>query len=146
QTPLSAQTTAMNTSAAPDRPWLDLAYQLAGIALALVPVVLALHLLARELPRPARLVGFDLSRPVRDLVQGLVLAAVIGLPGLALFRLARDLDLNSSVAPANLPSVWWAVPVLVLASVQNAVLEEVLMVGYLFTRWAQAGWSTWTII
>lgn len=146
EAPLSAQTTAMNTSAAPDRPWLDLAYQLAGIALALVPVVLALHLLARELPRPARLVGFDQSRPARDLLHGLVLAAVIGLPGLGLYLLARGLDLNTTVAPANLPSVWWAVPVLVLASVQNAVLEEVLMVGYLFTRWAQAGWSTWTII
>ncbi|WP_134774370.1 CPBP family intramembrane glutamic endopeptidase [Ornithinimicrobium flavum] len=146
EAPLSAQTTAMNTSAAPDRPWLDLAYQLAGIALALVPVVLALHILAREMRAPARFIGLDLARPVRDLVQGLVLAAVIGLPGLALYLLARELDLNTTVAPANLPSVWWAVPVLVLASVQNAVLEEVLMVGYLFTRWAQAGWSMWTVI
>ena len=42
--------------------------------------------------------------------------------------------------------MWWAVPVLVLAAVQNAVLEEVVMVGYLFTRWAQAGWSTWAVV
>lgn len=146
QTPLSAQTTTMNSSAAPGRPWLDLAYQLTGIALALVPVALALHLLARELPSPARRIGLDLARPARDLAQGVVLAAAIGIPGLGLYLAARELGLNTTVAPADLPPVWWAVPVLVLAAVQNAVLEEVVMVGYLFTRWAQAGWSTWSVV
>ena len=47
---LNRQTTAMNSSVTPDRPWLDLAYQLVGIILALVPVALALHLLARDRP------------------------------------------------------------------------------------------------
>jgi membrane protease YdiL (CAAX protease family) len=37
--PLGQQTTTMNPSVTPDRPWLDLAYQLTGIALALVPVL-----------------------------------------------------------------------------------------------------------
>ncbi|GAA4868392.1 CPBP family intramembrane glutamic endopeptidase [Serinicoccus chungangensis] len=143
---LSAQTTSMNTSAAPDQPWIDLAYQLVGIALALVPVVLALHLLGRDVARPWRLLGLDRTRPVRDLAQGTMLAAVIGIPGLGLYLLARELGVNTTVAPANLPSVWWAVPVLVLAAIQNSVVEEVIAVGYLFTRWAQAGWSTWTII
>ncbi|WP_298752671.1 CPBP family intramembrane glutamic endopeptidase [uncultured Serinicoccus sp.] len=143
---LAAQTTSMNTSAAPDQPWIDLAYQLVGIALALVPVVLALHLLGRDVARPWRLLGLDRTRPVRDLAQGTMLATVIGIPGLGLYLLARELGVNTTVAPANLPSVWWAVPVLVLAAVQNSVVEEVIAVGYLFTRWAQAGWSTWTII
>lgn len=143
---LSAQTTSMNTSAAPERPWLDLAYQLADIGLALVPVLLAVHLLHREIASPLRLIGADASRPVQDLVRGLCLAAIIGIPGLGLYLLAREMGVNTTVAPANLPDVWWAVPVLVLAALQNSVLEEVVMVGYLFTRWAQAGWSTWTII
>jgi len=39
--PLSAQTTAMNNTVTPDQPWLDLAYQVTGIAVALVPVALA---------------------------------------------------------------------------------------------------------
>lgn len=146
EAPLSAQTTRMNTSSVPDQPWLDLAYQLAGIAIALVPVALALHLLARELRQPTRLLGFDLARPGRDLLLGTLLAAMIGIPGLGLYVAARELGLNTTIAAANLPSIWWAVPVLILASIQNAVLEEVLMVGYLFTRWAQAGWSMWTII
>lgn len=154
--PLSSQTTSMNTSAA-SNPWIDLAYQVAGIALALVPVALALHLLARDRPAsppagpadagsPARWIGFDLTRPTRDLAQGFVLAAIIGIPGLGLYFAARELGLNTTISAANLQAVWWTIPVLVLASAQNAVLEEVLMVGYLFTRWAQAGWSTAAII
>ncbi|WP_202865000.1 CPBP family intramembrane glutamic endopeptidase [Serinicoccus sediminis] len=143
---LAAQTTSMNTSRAPDQPWIDLAYQLVGIGLALVPVVLALHLLGREVARPWRLLGLDRSQPVRDLAQGAMLAAVIGIPGLGLYLLARELGFNTTVAPANLPSVWWAVPVLILAAVQNSVVEEVIAVGYLFTRWTQAGWSVWTVI
>ncbi|HPV81096.1 MAG TPA: CPBP family intramembrane metalloprotease domain-containing protein, partial [Dermatophilaceae bacterium] len=36
--PLGQQTSSLNTSVTPDRPWLDLAYQLTGIGLALMPV------------------------------------------------------------------------------------------------------------
>ena len=90
--------------------------------------------------------GLDLTRPARDLLHGTALAAAIGIPGLALYLGARALDLSTTIAPANLPQVWWAVPVLVLASVQNALLEEVVMVGYLFRRWAQAGWGVWQVI
>jgi len=144
--PLGQQTTAMNSSVTPDRPWLDLAYQLVGIGLALVPVVLALHLLARGDVRARFAIGADFARPAQDLVRGLGLAALIGIPGLGLYAVAKALDLNTTIAAANLTNVWWAVPVLVLAAVQNAVLEEVVMVGYLFTRWSQAGWSTGRIM
>ncbi|WP_228393479.1 CPBP family intramembrane glutamic endopeptidase [Ornithinicoccus hortensis] len=144
--PLASQTTSMNTSVVPDRPWLDLAYQLADIALALVPVVLALHLLARERSDARAMLGFDLTRPGRDLLGGTALAAVIGIPGLAFYLLARGLGMNTTISAAGLPEVWWGIPVLVLAALQNAVLEEVVMVGYLFTRWTQTRWSTFTII
>lgn len=145
-TPLAQQTTSMNTSRAPDRPWLDLAYQLADILLPLVPVLLALYLLAQDLPRPHRLIGLDLTRPGRDVLMGLGLAALIGLPGLGLYLGARELGLNTTISAAGLPAIWWGIPVLVLAAIGNALLEEVVMVGYLFTRWAQAGWSTVTIV
>src|SRR3954452_24175011 len=49
---LSQQTTAMNQSATPGRPWLALAYQLVGIALPLVAVALAMYLM-NHLHRPA---------------------------------------------------------------------------------------------
>lgn len=145
-TPLGSQTTAMNSSVTPDRPWLDLTYQLVGIGLALVPVVLALHLLSRSDVRARCAIGWDWTQPSRDLVRGLGLAALVGIPGLGLYAVAKALDLNTTIAAANLADVWWAVPVLVLAAAQNAILEEVVMIGYLFTRWSQAGWSTSRIL
>ena len=142
---LSQQTARMNTSVTPDRPWLDLAYQLAGIALALVPVALAVHLLTRDRVRPA-MIGLDRLAPWRDLAAGAGLAALVGVPGLAFYLAARAVGLNATVSAAGLADVWWAVPVLILAAVQNAVLEEVVMVGYLFTRWRQAGCSPLVVV
>ena len=144
---LGAQTTAMNSSVTPDRPWLDLAYQLTGIVIALVPVLLALHLLRRDDPdephthglRPAPPVAGPLARRARS-------PPPIGLPGLALYAAAKALDLNTTIAAANLAGAWWTIPVLVLAAAQNAVLEEVVMVGYLFSRWGSVGWGKWRII
>lgn len=143
---LNQQTTAMNSSVTPDRPWLDLAYQLTGIVLALVPVLLALHLLRRSSRDAHHDIGADLRRPGQDLLRGALLAAAVGIPGLALYAGARALGLNTTVAAANLAAQWWTMPVLVLAAAQNAVLEEVVMVGYLFTRWRQVGWPVPLVI
>ncbi len=147
EVPLSAQTSALNTSVTPDRPWLDLTYQLVGIALAVVPAALGVHLLATSVPpgppgiRSAlRGLGLDGSSPWRDLGRGTLLAAAIGIPGLGLYLAARALGVNTQVAAANLGQTWWAVPVLILSAVQNGLLEEVLVVGYLLTRLEQAGW------
>ena len=137
--PLSKQTASLNTSASA-RPWLDLTYQLLGIVFALLPVLLAVHLLSRDPGDPARTLGLDARRPGQDLARGAGLAALIGLPGLALFWVAAQLGLNATLVPAALPDVWWAVPVLILAAVQNAVLEEVIVVGYLVTRLRQLQW------
>ncbi len=148
--PLSAQTTSMNNAQTPDRPWLDLAYQLVNIALPLVAVLLALYLLNR-LHRPSvdvragRFIGIDRTQPLPDLLRGLALAALIGIPGLGFYLLAKAIGINTQVAAANLTAVWWSGPVLVLAAIENAVLEEVIMVAYLFTRWRQIGWS-WPVV
>ncbi len=139
--PLNQQTTAMNSSVTPDRPWLDLAYQVVGIVLALVPVALALHLLTRDRADARHAIGADLRQPGRDLLRGALLAAAVGLPGLGLYAATRGLGLNTTIAAANLSDQWWTIPVLVLAATQNALLEEVVMVGYLYTRWLRAGWS-----
>ena len=143
---LAEQTATLNPSRAPDRPWVDLAYQLLGVFFAVVPALLAVHLLGRE-PGDARArLGLDRPRVV-DLVGGAGLAAGIGIPGLGLYVLARWLGLNATVVPAALPDhVWWAVPVLVLAAVQNAVLEEIVVVGYLVIRLRQFAWRAWTAV
>jgi membrane protease YdiL (CAAX protease family) len=139
---LSQQTTHLNQSVTPDRPWLDLTYQLVRIVFLVVPALLAVHLLNRD-PEgaPARL-GLDLHRRWFDLGTGVGLAALIGVPGLALYAAARALGINTNVAAANLTAQWWTVPVLVLAAAANAVLEEIVVVGYLVNRLRDIGWQT----
>jgi membrane protease YdiL (CAAX protease family) len=137
--PLSEQTATLNPSLSA-RPWLDLTYQLLNIVFALVPVLLAVHLLNRQRGDARAALGLDRRRPGGDLAWGAALAAVIGLPGLGLVWLAAQLGVNANLVPAALPDVWWAVPVLILAAVQNAVLEEVVVVGYLLTRLRDLGW------
>jgi uncharacterized protein len=137
---LSNQAAHLNTSLAPGRPWLDLTYQLLGIAFNLVPVLLVIHLLQRDHDSALDVLGLNRKRPVFDVSWGVGLAAAIGIPGLGLYLLARAAGINASVIPANLPSVWWAVPVLVLSAIQNAVVEEVIVVGYLITRLRELGW------
>ncbi|MDQ7910754.1 CPBP family intramembrane glutamic endopeptidase [Phytohabitans sp. ZYX-F-186] len=142
--PLSQQTATLNASQSP-RPYLDLTYQLLGIFFALVPVLLAIHLLNRD--RDARTtLGLDRRHPVFDLLSGMGLAALIGLPGILLYVGAREIGINANVVPAALPDLWWAVPVLILAAAQNAILEEVIVVGYLVTRLEELGWRIRTII
>ena len=143
--PLSQQTATLNASQSP-RPYLDLTYQLLGIAFALVPVLLAVHLLGRDRADVRGTLGLDLRRPGRDLGWGAALAAGIGLPGLALVYAAAALGLNANLVPAALPELWWAVPVLILAAAQNAILEEVVVVGYLMTRLRDLGMRTGVII
>jgi membrane protease YdiL (CAAX protease family) len=150
EVPLSSQSSSLNNSVTPDRPWLDLAYQLVAIGFGIVPVLLALYLLRRVDPpssyAPTRFVGFDLRRPWADLAGGVALAAVIGLPGLGLYLVARAIGINTQVAAANLTAQWWTIPVLVLSAVQNAALEEVVVVGYLMTRLRQLAWRTpWVV-
>jgi membrane protease YdiL (CAAX protease family) len=136
---LAKQTATLNPSVAPDRPWLDLTYQVLGIVFGVVPALFAVFLLSRD-PGDARAtLGLDRRRPGFDLGTGAALAALIGIPGLGLYLGARELGLNANVVPAALPPHWWVVPVLILAAVQNAVLEEVVVVGYLVTRLRQLG-------
>ena len=139
--PLSQQTATLNPSQSP-RPYLDLTYQLLGVFFALVPVLLALYLLGSR--RSA--LGLDFRHPRSDLGWGVALAAAIGLPGLLLVYLAALLGLNAQIVPAALQPVWWAVPVLILKAVENAVLEEVIVVGYLMTRLQQLGMRAWHIV
>nr|WP_246562228.1 type II CAAX endopeptidase family protein [Streptomyces roseirectus] len=137
---LEEQTATLNGSAAPGRPWLDLAWQLFGISTALVPVVLVAHFLVRE-RASLGVLGFDRRRPWFDLGWGAGVAAVIGSSGIAFYLAARGLGFNLTVVPEALPDVWWKYPVLVLSALQNAILEEVIVLGYLLRRLGQLGWT-----
>ena len=144
-TPLAQQSTALNVSRS-ERPYLDLTYQLLGIGFALVPVALALYLLSADGRSAVRRMGLDGTRPARDLTVGVGLAALIGLPGLALYAAGRALGITVEVQASALNAAWWTVPVLVLAALQNALLEEVVAVGYLMERLAGLRWSPVAIV
>ncbi|MFD3336987.1 CPBP family intramembrane glutamic endopeptidase [Streptomyces sp. NPDC058700] len=137
---LKEQAATLNGSYALGRPWLDLSWQLFGIATALVPVVLVAHLLLRE-GAGLRAVGFDRTRPWFDLGRGTLVAAGIGSAGLAFYLVMRATGFNLTVVPESLPEVWWKYPVLILSAIQNSVLEEVVVVGYLLRRLGQLGWT-----
>lgn len=137
---LKDQAATLNGSHAPGRPWLDLAWQLFGISTALVPVALVAHLLLRE-GAGLRALGLDRTRPWPDLGRGTLVAAGIGSAGLAFYLAARGGGFNLTVVPESLPQVWWKFPVLILSAVQNSVVEEVIVVGYLLRRLGQLGWT-----
>lgn len=166
---LAHQQALLVGSLAPGRPWLDLTYQLLGIATALAPVGLVAYLMARSGESLATLVtgrpppgsarttspvavpgagevGHAVPersggryRPLVDAGLGAALAAVVGGAGLGLYLAAYHAGVNLTVVPAQLPAVWWRIPVLVLAAAQNGVLEEVIVAGYLLHRLAQLG-------
>ncbi|NGN62929.1 CPBP family intramembrane metalloprotease [Streptomyces sp. A7024] len=138
---LKDQSANLNTSAAPGRPWLDLSWQLFGVTTALVPVALVAYLLVREHAGGLKAVGFDLTRPRFDLGWGTAIAAAVGGSGLLLYLGARAAGFNLTVVPESLPDVWWKIPVLILSAVQNSVVEEVIVVGYLLRRLGQLGWT-----
>jgi membrane protease YdiL (CAAX protease family) len=116
---------------------LDLVRQLLNLGFALVPVLLAAYLLVRS--------GDGIRRPwfggrlrLTDVWLGAlvtVAVAVVGLP----FYLANHEATGATVVPETLPHVWWRLPLLVLAALQNGVLEECVLLGFVFVRLRQVG-------
>jgi membrane protease YdiL (CAAX protease family) len=135
--------TATLNSNQSDREWLDFTLQVLGIGFALVPVALALYLLSLDpdQPSPLRRLGLTRGRRGPDLLWGAGLAALIGLPGLGLYAAGRALGITAEVIPAPVDQYWWTIPVLILSALQNAVLEEVVVVGFLMTRLRQLRWG-----
>jgi membrane protease YdiL (CAAX protease family) len=46
-----------------------------------------------------------------------------------------------NIVAASLPDIWWRFPVLVLSALQDGILEEVLVVGYLISRLRMLGYQ-----
>jgi membrane protease YdiL (CAAX protease family) len=133
---LSTQHVILNGSQAPGRPLLDLFLQLVSLCSNAAPVLLVFYLLARNGEGPST-IGVDFTQPRRDLLRGAVLAALIGGSGLGLYLIAYKLGISVNVVAENLPDVWWRIPVLLLSALQNGLLEEVVVLGYLLTRLRQ---------
>ena len=138
QQSLAKQAVVVHGTLAPGRPLLDLFLQLTNITLALAPALLVFYLLARAGEGPSS-IGVDASQPGRDLARGAALAAVIGGSGLGLYLIAYHIGVELNVVAENLPAVWWRIPVLLLSAAQNAILEEVVVLGYLMSRLERLG-------
>ena len=140
ETSLAQQTATINRQLS-DRQWLDFSYQFFGIALGLAPVALVLYLLWEKKKSPFGLIGLNLSEPGRDIWRGTWIAALIGIPGLGLYLVSRQLGLSAEVIPAAVGEYWWTVPMLLFAAVRASLLEEVIVVGYFFNRLSRLGFS-----
>ncbi|NMO90118.1 CPBP family intramembrane glutamic endopeptidase [Actinomycetospora sp. TBRC 11914] len=137
--PLASRQVAIDRPLATDA-WVDLAAQLASSLQLVAWGGLGLYLLLRAGSGP-RAVGLDGTRPGRDALAAVGLAALIGIPGLGFYLLTRALGINLTVVPSVLDDHWWRVPVLVLSAVANAWAEEVLVVGWLLTVLRRLGLS-----
>lgn len=129
-------------------PAIDLLRQLASIGFALVPVALALYLMAGSLPRiknVLRSIGVDGRHPLRDAVWGMCLFLVMGLGTLGLYQVGRALGLTAAINTSALNEHWWTVPVLILSAIRHSLVEEIIVVAFLCDRLRRIGWSWVTI-
>ncbi|WP_424023507.1 CPBP family intramembrane glutamic endopeptidase [Microbacterium sp.] len=144
-TPIGEQQTQLNPDRDAEILW-NVLYQFLGIVFALALVAMVLYLLWDPGHNALRRIGLDFTRFGGDLGRGILLAAVIGIPGLGLYVIARILGLNVAVVASPLDAAWWTVPLLLLAAVRAGLTEEVIFIAYLFDRLRRLGWSWWAII
>jgi len=137
--PLNEQQVALNAPRA-EASLVDLAFQLTSALQLAAWGALAAYLLLRA-GFALRAVGLDGTRPGRDALGAMGLAALIGIPGLGLYLVAHALGVSVTIAPTTLSDTWWRMPVLILSAAGNAWAEEVIMIGWLLTRLRQLGWS-----
>ncbi|MFC7925396.1 CPBP family intramembrane glutamic endopeptidase [Microbacterium laevaniformans] len=142
---LGDQSTSLNPGANAAQFW-DVLNQFLAQFFAFAPIALAIYLLWEPGISAFRRIGLDFRVLRRDLGAGVLLVAVIGIPGLGLYVAGRALGITVQVDAAPLDSSWWTIPLLLLAAVRAGLTEEVIFIGYLFDRLRRLGWGTWTII
>lgn len=137
-TPIGKQTTQLNPTRADEALW-DAIYQVLSIAFDLFLVALVLYLLWEPGRRVFRSIGLDFTRFGSDTVRALLIGVCIGVPGLGLYLAGRAMGLTPQVqtAPDALP--WWMYVVLVLSALRAGLLEEVILLGWLFDRLRRLG-------
>ncbi|GAA1146238.1 CPBP family intramembrane metalloprotease [Nesterenkonia lutea] len=145
--PLAEQSATVQSSRSRAE-FFDFSYQVLDSVFALVPVVLVFYLFFLHGVNPFRRFGFDLRAPGRDVMFGGGLFVLIGLGTLVIYGAGRAAGITAELIPADVGDQWWTVPVLVLTALRHSLLEEVIMVAYLFDRvrriWPRAG--IWMII
>jgi membrane protease YdiL (CAAX protease family) len=142
---ISAQRTTLNSTTVAQSSWVDLGFQLLGIAALVLPAgVAALCVVIRG--DSLAMIGLSRERLRARLVLGIVAALTIGAVGLGIYLLAYHLGLSRAVIPTTLASHWWRIPILILSALANAIVEEVVLIGYLGYRLRQCGFSAAGIV
>ncbi len=116
------------------------ARQVLAVVFGLAPVYLVWHLVRRS-GEGAEGIGLGVDAPRRDAVEGLMLFAIVGVAGAAIYAAAVGLGVNRFVVPLPPEGHWWTIPALVLNALEAALVEEVIVLGYLVTRLEQVGAS-----
>lgn len=114
--------------------------QVLGFVFGLAPVYLVLHLVRRD-GEGVGAIGLGLDRPRQDLGRGLILFVLVAAGGIAIYLGAVALGVNRFVVPVPPMGHWWTVPALLLNAGNAALLEEIIVLGYLVTRLQQLRWS-----
>lgn len=128
--PLNEQSTTLNSAQSP-LPWLDPLFQLLSSATLFAWGGLAILLLTRS----ATELHWRFHRS--DVAHGCVLAAIIGIPGLAFYAIALQLGLSTNVAPSGLGDSSAELPLLIINAWANGFAEELIVIVWLATRLRQ---------
>nr|WP_212763287.1 CPBP family intramembrane glutamic endopeptidase [Gordonia araii] len=134
---IDQQTIALNPSRSTVG-WIDAARQTLSVVRLVGMAALCCYLLWRSGIRLST-VGLTRRPGRRDVPAGVGLAALIGLPGLALVYVAHLLGMNAALVPSDTSGPWWQIPLLIAVAIGNAVAEEVVVVAYLLVRLRQLG-------
>ncbi|HEY7477799.1 MAG TPA: type II CAAX endopeptidase family protein [Actinomycetota bacterium] len=117
------------------------ARQVLSFVFGLAPAFLVVHLLRRS-GEGVGAIGLTFDQPRRDLTRGVLLALLVGVAGIGVYLAAVELGVNRSVVPAPPEGHWWTYVAVFLNPADAAIVEEVIVLGYLVTRLQQVGWST----
>ena len=117
-----------------------IARQVIGVLFGLAPVFLVWHLARRTGEGPGG-IGLSADHPRRDVTEGAILFAIVGIVGIGIYVAAVSLGVNRFVVPLPPEGHWWTIPALLLNAAEAALVEEVIVLGYLVTRLEQIGAS-----
>lgn len=131
--PLAGQTATVQSSRSRHE-FFDFTYQLLDNLFALAPVALVLYLVFLQGANPFRRWGLDFRRPGRDWILGAGLFALIGAGTLLVYGLGRAVGVTVEIIPADVTEHWWTTPMLLLTALRHSLLEEIIMIAFLFDR------------
>ena len=111
-----------------------------GFVFGVAPAFLVIHLVRRS-GEGVSVIGSHSIGHAFDLVRGAGLFLIVALGGIGMHLAAVELGVNRFVVPVPPLGFWWTGPALVLNASQAAIVEEVIVLGYLITRLQQLSWS-----